>query len=61
VYFDEEIVWKVATQVVLALAECHKHKDGVVSCNTIKEFLLEINVNTVAAEFGCYSVDIDLQ
>src|SRR5690349_14418115 len=38
-YIDEDIIWKYATQLVLALADCHKRKGGTISQNFIKNYL----------------------
>ena len=53
-YIDEEVVWKIFTQIVLALDECHHRKGGVVLHRDVKpdNILLDKDSNVKLSDFG---------
>ena len=53
-YIDEEVVWKIFTQIVLALDECHNRKGGVVLHRDVKpdNILLDKENNVKLSDFG---------
>ena len=50
----EEIIWKIFTQLVLALYECHNHKDGKILHRDIKpsNVFLDAENNIKLGDFG---------
>eukprot|EP00697_Spironema_sp_BW2_P017853 gnl/Spiro4/9671_TR5135_c0_g1_i1.p1 gnl/Spiro4/9671_TR5135_c0_g1~~gnl/Spiro4/9671_TR5135_c0_g1_i1.p1 ORF type:complete len:459 (+),score=124.08 gnl/Spiro4/9671_TR5135_c0_g1_i1:155-1378(+) len=54
VYIDEEVVWKILVQLVLALKECHHRKEGPVLHRDIKpaNVFLDAAQNVKLGDFG---------
>lgn len=53
-YIPEEVVWKILTQLVLALHECHNHKEGKILHRDIKpsNVFLDGDNNVKLGDFG---------
>ncbi|RKP15980.1 kinase-like protein, partial [Rozella allomycis CSF55] len=53
-FFDEDSIWKMFTQIVLALHECHHFKNGAVLHRDLKpeNILLDKDLNVKLSDFG---------
>jgi len=53
-YIDEDVIWKILTQIVLALEECHHRKEGIILHRDIKpdNILLDSQNNVKLSDFG---------
>ncbi|KCV71965.1 NEK protein kinase [Fonticula alba] len=55
-FLDEDLIWRIFTQIVLALHECHTHKDGIILHRDLKPgniFFLDPSHTTVKlGDFG---------
>ena len=53
-YIPEEIIWKIFTQLILALLECHNHKEGKILHRDIKpsNVFLDGDNNIKLGDFG---------
>jgi len=53
-YIPEDLVWKIFMQVVLALHECHKRKEGKILHRDLKpaNIFLDANMNVKLGDFG---------
>ena len=53
-YIKEDAIWKVFTQILLALNECHNHKQGKILHRDIKpaNIFLDNNDNIKLGDFG---------
>ena len=53
-YIAEDVIWKVFTQVILALAECHNRQAGTIIHRDIKpgNVFLDSHLNVKLGDFG---------
>eukprot|EP01112_Ceratiomyxa_fruticulosa_P021524 TRINITY_DN75_c0_g1_i2.p1 TRINITY_DN75_c0_g1~~TRINITY_DN75_c0_g1_i2.p1 ORF type:complete len:448 (+),score=93.70 TRINITY_DN75_c0_g1_i2:188-1345(+) len=53
-FVEEEVIWKVLLQILLALQDCHKRKDGIILHRDIKpgNIFLDQNRNVKLGDFG---------
>ncbi|OMJ76132.1 hypothetical protein SteCoe_24575 [Stentor coeruleus] len=53
-FLPEEIIWKIFMQIVLALHECHKRKDGKILHRDLKpaNIFLDSSMNVKLGDFG---------
>lgn len=53
-YIDEDVIWKIFTQIILALNECHNRKAGKVLHRDIKpaNIFLDAQNNIKLGDFG---------
>mmetsp|Transcript_8341 Transcript_8341/g.9032 ORF Transcript_8341/g.9032 Transcript_8341/m.9032 type:complete len:630 (-) Transcript_8341:162-2051(-) len=53
-HFHEDVIWKIFTQIVLALHECHRRKEGKIIHRDLKpsNIFLDGNLNVKLGDFG---------